>query len=1276
MFVEKLEMFGFKSFANRTEIPLSRGVTAIVGPNGCGKSNISDAFRWVLGEQNARTLRGERIQDVIFKGTRTAKPLGMAEVRLTVGNDDGALPVEYTQVAVARRIFRSGESEFVINRNKVRLKDIKDLFAGTGMGSQGYSIIEREMVDQVLSDKDEARRLLFEEAAGIVRYKQRRRESERRLEGVEQDLTRIEDMIQEIARGVRSLSRQAGKVRRWRRFKEEADRHEIFLSWKRWKELVAQSSSTDQLRDRRERERQDLASRVSVLETQRETRRLQLLELVERLDQAQRRLEHSGSRLAEVQEEIRVLAATADAWQSERLDLEARLDRDGHRRRQLDEEIRPLVPAMESLSAELAAAEESAGEAARLREEADQAFRRIRAELQAAQQTTLDLTTSRSGHRKDLESRNERMTVAVRRRDGLLSHLAGFASRRRQVEASCGEAEAAWSEAGSERTRLEGELAQTEAELEKALAARTGLERRAADVCRGREGVSGRLRLLEEQRQRHAGFHAAVRRLLEHRDEFPGLVGVVGEEVRLRAGMEEAGRAILGDRVQWVLVRDEESAVGMMGRLREEGLGGVTFFPLAEAGVDPASTDDPEGAITGLFDFASQAAPFLGRLGAGFRLAEDLAAARELAAETGLAVVTHGGDVAERAGCLRLAGGDTEEAEILRREQEIPRLEEELQSANAEIGKLEAELASVVSGERSLEEQAVLLEESLSGLEERRGELGRLISGQKTELAMLQEEETRLGREVEELDSEISLLTEEIARLEGEVDRSEHDSAEAQSRFEDLHARAEEQERERDERSRAAAERNVAVASLRGELEAQRSRREALQREQDELERAVSEAELRMRTRSDEAGKASERARELREGIRDLEEERERGSSEVSEARRLHQECQDGLFQLDGELRAHRQKLDSLVQDLHADDVERVQTRSRAERVRERIQEEYAVDLESWAPPEEEPGPPRPRRRRAGADAGPSGDSAATGVSEASQASGNTGAGHEVYAGAVNGADADPDDDEDSPEVGDWDDASDEGDSLAPREWTDELRRSRLVELNELLSRMGSLNYLAEEEYQSSRERLEFHEKQSADLRQAKEDLLEAIGRINETAGEMFAKTFESIRTNFEQTYLELFPGGEAALSLVGGDPLEGDIEISARPRGKKLESIRLLSSGERALTAIALLFAIYLTSPSPVCLLDEVDAPLDDANLDRFLSLVQRFSERTQFIVVTHNKKTMAVADRLYGVTMEEPGISKIVSVSLDDGSAEQLSRSGSADAAQDGAAVQGEPA
>lgn len=580
MFVEKLELFGFKSFAARTEVPFARGITAIVGPNGCGKSNLSDALRWVLGEQNARTLRGERIQDVIFKGTRTAKPLGFAEVVLNVSNDDGVLPLEYTQVSVARRVFRSGESEFSINKVPCRLKDIRDLFAGTGLGSHGYSVIERGMIDDVLSDKDESRRFLFEEAAGITKYKQRRRESERRLEGVEQDLTRIEDMIREIERGVRSLARQAGKVRRWRRLKEELDHHEVRTAWDRWRSLREKSASSESLHAARERERGDAQTALTLLETRRETLRLNLLELATRLDEAARGSEAAGRAVLEAREEIRVLEARVESWTDEEQDLAGRLQRSRARREELEAELGTLRPRLEAALAVLAGAEESAAAAASRRAEADRELREARIRLQSAQQLTLDLSAAHSGTQRDLEVKRERREAAARRRGGLEAHLQAFVERETQVAGDLRACEEAVAEL--DRERLERNTARDRHawELEGARETLSGLQRRIGEGERARAALESRLAVLLEQRARHEGFDAAVRRMLDDRGAFPELAGVVGEEVRLRAGSETVGRAVLGEQVPWVLVRDEEAAVSLMGRLREAGLGGVTLFPL------------------------------------------------------------------------------------------------------------------------------------------------------------------------------------------------------------------------------------------------------------------------------------------------------------------------------------------------------------------------------------------------------------------------------------------------------------------------------------------------------------------------------------------------------------------------------------------------------------------------------------------------------------------------------------------------------------------------
>jgi chromosome segregation protein len=1253
VFVEKLELFGFKSFAARTEVPFARGITAIVGPNGCGKSNISDALRWVLGEQSARVLRGERIQDVIFKGSGTAKPLGMAEVVLTVSNDDGSLPLEYTQVAVARRIFRSGESEFSINKVGCRLKDIRDLFSGTGLGSHGYAVIERDMIDQVLSDKDEARRFLFEEAAGIIRYKQRRKESERRLDGVEQDLTRIEDMIREIERGTRSLARQAGKVRRWRRLKEELDHHEVRTAWERWCQLRDRSASSEGAHRKRESERAEASARLTTLEARRETQRVRLLELGDALERARRALDAATREATSAREEIRVLGARAEAWAGEERDLRGRLDRDGQRREQLGAELAAIGPRLESLTAELEEAERRAREAAGRRSETDLALRELRGRLQSAQQLNLDLNAHRSAGRRGLEGTREKRVASDQRRLGLETHLEAFAAREEQVRVDLGGAESHLASLEREREETTTQRAGRTEALEALRHRRAELAGELSTHDRERAALGSRLSVLLEQKERHAGFDAAVRHLLENRHEIDGFVGVVGEELRLRPGSEAVGAGVLGSRVQWILVRDEEAALAAMDRLRGRGLGGVTLFPLAEAGTEPAGGD---AAVRELFESSDVAARFLGRLASTVGLAGSMDEARRLVNETGRAAVTPEGDLVEGDRVFRLAGRNTQETEILHRELEIPQLSAGVETAEAAAAALRAEDARLAAEMKEHQDAVREATDRISVLEDQRARGAESRTKLRTELAMLGEERTRLAREREGLEIEVAKLAEEIARLEIEVARTEDDAGRAHGDFDELAHQAEEQEQLRDERTREASDREMEAVRLRGLREAEEGRRVSLEREAGELARALSEAAQRLDERSRAAAEEAARAVVLSAGLDGLEEAREAREREADASREANQECQDGIFALDAEVRTARETLDSLVAALHTEEVERLQVHGEAERIRERVLEDHAVDLETYEP---KPDPVARRRRRRAVAAGttgvaiapaegePGGDVDGEGLDDEALArldAAAAGIEDEVDDGLGDDEEAERGGDEDAPGV---EAAGGAGEADEP--WTPERRAERILDLRRAMQLMGSLNFLAEEEYRGSRERLDFHRQQVNDLKTAREDLLEAIRRINETAGAMFEETFAVVQAHFLTTFDTLFPGGEASLSLAGGDPLEGEIEIAARPRGKKLESIRLLSSGERALTAIALLFAIYLAKPSPVCLLDEVDAPLDDANLDRFLNLVRRFSERTQFICITHNKKTMEMADRLFGVTMQEPGTSRLVSVQMD---------------------------
>lgn len=1242
MYVEKIELYGFKSFPNRTEIPFARGITAIVGPNGCGKSNVSDAFRWVIGESNVRNLRGERIQDVIFKGTRTAKPMGMAEVVLTLRNDEGRLPVEYTQVGVARRIFRSGDSEFSINKSACRLKDIRELFSGTGMGSHGYAVIERAMIDEVLSDKDDARRFLFEEAAGIVLYKQRRKEAQRKLQGVEGDLVRIEDMIREIEREVRSLARQAGKVRRWRTFRDELDRLEVREALVRWQLLQAQSASVDAVRRENDRRREDLQSAIAALEGRHANRRQSFLRLGDELAEGQRRLNEATIAVSRAHEEMQVLTARNAAWQREETDLRVRLQRDHQRLAEVRGERGDLGPRIAEMDRRVGTARQRYTEAAETQAAAERELREARHELQQVQQLHLDLRSSHSESRKDLEGNESRSAEARRRIEALEVHRGAFGERQVRCRSELAAVE-------SEARRHEDRLVELEDEREELAASGVRLEReheaaraRSHEVANERAGAASRLGVLAEQHARHEGFDAAVRWLLEHRDDLPGFVGVVGEEVRLRSGHEDMGRAVLGDRVSWILVADEGAAIAAIGRLREEQLGGVTFFPLAEAGATGG-----DAAVGELFDASAAAVPFVGYLAATSRLASDIGAALGGPRGTGRRSATPEGLLVDADGAIYLGGVRTREAAILSREQEIPQLEATLDRLDADaaalaaaVARLEDELAAQSARSEAVRAEAARLGRAHREVTERRSAL-------RTELAMLEEEAARVAEEQASLTAELGQIDAQIAVLRATVARSGEDSTEAQDRFERLRAEAEAREEAKDRRVREATERELEALRLENDLKELVSLRDRLGREETEKSESVREIERIIAERSAEAEAAESRLAELTGGLEQLQSARRDVEAEVRQIRDEHAESQVAIGELEDELRAERARLDQVVRALHEEDMARVEARAEADQIRRRIVEEHRVDLAAWT---EEGGFPAPEP-----EPGEDGDAeAADGAAEAAD-------GAAVQPAIPAGADA-----AEAVALGAPADGESEDDDYVPvrtsrrrpivvltaedARLSSEERRARAAELRERIEGMGMLNYLAEEEYETQKERLDFHSQQAKDLHESRSNLLETIRQINETAGRMFQETFDQVQSLFETTFQELFPGGECALRLVGTDPLESDVEVSARPRGKRLESIRLLSTGERSLTAIALLFSLYMIKPSPVCLLDEVDAPLDDANLDRFLTMLRRVSKNTQFIMITHNKKTMKCAENLFGVTMEEPGISKIVSVRLNE--------------------------
>ncbi len=1230
MLLDKLELFGFKSFAQRTMLRFAPGITAIVGPNGCGKSNISDAIRWALGEQNVRNLRGTQLEDVIFKGTREVKPMGAAEVSLHLDNRDQRLATEYGDVLIQRRAFRSGESEFRINKTACRLKDIRDLFLDTGLGSAEYAVIEREMIDEVLADRDSARRFLLDEAAGITRYKMRRKETVRKLEAVDADLVRVDDALEIEEREVRSLAYQMGKAKRHRRLTERIRDLDVSLARLRWRELTeAASGGTGRLTEETER-RERLRAEGHALEARQEQARIDLLALDQQAQAARARLTECEDRLGKARSDALVLEERLRSLEERIEDRAGRIATLGEAKTVAEARLSEVAAGLNGLRERLAESRARAGEAGDAVARVDGELRKAKDELTGRQQLQLEHVRERAASEHRLQSlsakaedlgrlagevgaQSEHYTKSIGELAAEIERLIGRREEREREEEA----------GGNERRAIEAAAGEIEARLQELDG---GLSARESDVA----GLESRVRLLEEQARSHHGYQEAVARLLAEGGSLPGLIGVMAEQVTIDASWRERLAPALRTFTEWMITSTEEDAWQAIGWLKEHGLGQVTFFPIDLPAPVPGAVALPEGALTARRPEHQALVEYL--RSAIVPVADRSAVPPLGSREPGRLWVTEAGEVLSAAGWVS-AGGPVSEARLWARADEIEESRVRIAALAAEAAAMRDERARGVAERQSLAARARTLAEDA---EARRAELSHLGRA----LAERQAEERMMRAEIERLGAEVAAFTrhreEALRELEGSRESQQRTVAAESSADEDLRAAAAVVERftaEKDALTRVLTEKRMEEIWAETRLREAESQRADLERQITESIEGMAAMEAERESGRAQIEEGKTRLTELKREEGESLEQREGRVQEVDRVGRERTRLEDGLASIEQELRQTRRSLSELEDLLREDQVGLTRIEAEKERLRDRILEQYRCDLrelEEGARGGEE----RVEGTQAASDGehsedAPGGENADGEHAEAEDADGEEGKG----SGRRDGPRPLP-----SPE-----------EALADR--TPEQALEKLAELRLERDRLGPVNLLAIEEHEKKREHVRFIRAQREDLVKSRESLMAAIERINVEARRLFSETFAKVQENFDTTFGTLFPGGEARVQLSGEDPLEADIEIVARPRGKRLENIRLLSSGERTLTATALLFAVYLVKPSPFCVLDELDAPLDDANIERFVALLRKFSAQTQFIVITHNKLTMSIADALYGVTMQEPGISKIVSVRLEEG-------------------------
>ncbi len=1177
MYLKRLEMVGFKSFAEPTRLEFGPGIMAIVGPNGCGKSNISDAIRWVLGEQSARALRGAKMEDCIFNGTDAHKALGMAEVSITLADCESALGLDYNEVTVTRRVHRSGEGEYLINKTPCRLKDIQRLFMDTGIGTNSYSLMEQGRIDRVLSSRPEDRRAVFEEASGITKFKADKKEALRKLEQTEENLKRLADIIAEVRTRIISLQRQAGKARRYQALQRQLRAIDLRCARERLaafdERIQALELRRASLQEREEAADAGVRAAESAADAARERMAAldrELETLRERLAQTRALWEHTRDSIAVNRDRAREFAALAD-----------RDAREADQARAQAEEVRRTMAASNAeRAAAIAAREESerraaAGNAA-LRE-SEQRLETVQRQLHDLRNEALEIDRRIAQRQRDLADLDARERTAAFRREKLSAErielqraIEQFAARdaelRRRIAAAGAEVETAEAdrrladEAVKESDRRAGRLRQTLADLRAEAAARRA-----------------RIEMLERQEAKAEGFPGGARMLLDPPEGFEmdraRLRGPLADYLEIDPEYRAAAEAVLRPWLDSLVVADAGAARDALRALERRAQGAARLVPDIEKAAAP--TDGPGEPLLAHVRIAPQARNAALLLLGNVRV---VGCAEEIPAELppGLVIVTRTGAVFRGDGPSEFWMADEAAPNPLARRRQLNDWRAEAETLALKSGETEREIAETQSG---AEKARATRDAAAARVEEARRRLA-LAEGERRALerdaqTAAQRAET-VAFEIESLSREGAGGEERRARILEETDaarRRQEEIRAAQAQLTEAVREAEQR------RTRALAE----ATEARIEFAERRNRVEQLDQQAVAQRRRVEELETLLRERSAGAENYRRRSVELESETAEAEKRLEPLAAEVRDGEARIESARQDRESRQAEVAAHeaavkerRTELDAIRRERGQIEIEAAETRARRQALLERAGAEYRVSADDIA---------------------------------------------------------------NAPEP-DW---SEVGGAPADREALETL----VAELRAKLESLGAVNLVAIEECQEHEKRYEFLTREQDDLVKAKQHLLDMIRRINQTTTAMFRETFEKVNENFRIMFERLFGGGSAKLVLVDEeDVLECGIEIIARPPGKKLQSVSLLSGGERTMTAVALLFALYMVKPSPFCLLDELDAALDDANIGRFVTVVQDFVKNSQFIVITHNRQTIAAANTLFGVTMEKHGISKIVSV------------------------------
>ena len=1181
MKLKKLEIIGFKSFVDRTVIKFDHDVTGIVGPNGCGKSNIVDAIRWCMGEQSAKHLRGKSMEDVIFNGSETRGPHGVAEVTLTFDNTDGLTPVEYrdyADIAVTRRLYRDGDSEYLINKTQVRLKDITDLFLGTGAGTKAYAIVEQGKVGLIVSSKPEDRRILIEEAAGITKYKSKRKQAERKMELTQQNLLRVGDIITELEKSLASLKRQAQKADRYLAYRAEHDDLVLHEAAHKYLGIVAVEKHTraalDEWTEVASQKRSSLVAREADLEGL----RLASLETEKRLEAAHTAHFAAENEVRSLEGEIARAKDQLSGIRAREVDAARELASVSHERNALAGEQERFASELsihreeEGAAAEaLAVEEERLQEATARQQECDRRLGDLRRQAATLGARIASAEAALKGferRRGDIDARRQKLLAE---REGLEIKQIEQVARQQELRRIVDDLKNGKATSKEEREALEQKLGGLRRDV---IESERELDKNKNDLSRARS----RMQALLEVQSRLEGVGAGVRAVIHKRD--PGVLGMLADLVEPPPELTQALAAVLGENLTTLVVTDPQKAVELAHWLRDEKKGRAVFLPRSGDHLGAAKNKLPDdlggdavGYLADLVKFRSEDEALVRAVLGDIVVAKDFEAARRIeAAVQARAVVTLDGEVLYADG--RIAAGEREQiaAGMLDSKRETRELADVVSRLDVVVSELVARHQSLRA---SIGETGAALDAARQA--EHKGELA-LVHAEK-DLRSVDQELERARTRLEQVCAEQQDLAEQLAEAEAEHATARADLEGANGEKESIDRSAEDAQRDADGHREELDARRQLVTDRKVQVARSKEKTRGLEGALERLSRSSMELAERQARLNEELLTGAKRQGELagslfvhKEQLGVAVDEAHLRKGSLAEARAEHEEARAAMGAHEAELKGLRGEAESAEKSRVAHEMKvrelAIEMRNLLEGVKEKFR---GLEL--------------PRV------------------------------------------------------VGDY----------HLRDIPGDKHKERLHELTGLIDRLGAVNLEAKREHDEAQGRYTMYVTQKADLDKALSDLTKAIEQMDKESRRLFKETFDAVNERFQFLFPKMFRGGKASLVMTNPDDLlETGIEILAQPPGKKIGNIELMSGGEKALTAVSLIFAIFQIRPSPFCILDEVDAPLDEANVARYNEAIRTMTERSQFILITHIKRTMQMVDVLYGVTMPEPGVSALTSVDL----------------------------